>query len=99
MIKHIVLWHLNGETAERRQVQAQEIKRVLEALNGRVPGLKHLEVGIDFAGGPQSAHVALTSELESRAALAAYQQHPQHVAAKRIVAAAAKDRVAVDYEC
>lgn len=98
MIKHLVLWRLNGETADQRRAQAREIKQVLEALNGRIPGLKHLEVGIDFTCSERSAHVALCAELESRAALEVYQNFPEHVAAKKVVAAATADAIAADYE-
>lgn len=97
MIKHIVLWRLNGETAEQRAAQAQEIKSVLEALNGRIPGLHHLEVGIDFSDTPNSAHVALYAELDSREALATYQKHPEHVKAAAVVAAATSERRLADY--
>lgn len=98
MIKHIVFWHLNGETAERRKAQAQEIKTVLETLNGRIDGLRTLEVGIDFSDTPSSAQVALYAELDSREALAAYQTHPEHVQAAAVVKAAASERHMVDYE-
>lgn len=98
MIKHIVLWRLNGENAERRKAQAQEIKTVLEALNGRIDGLRKLEVGIDFSDTPSSAHVVLYSEFGSREALAAYQTHPEHVKAAAVVKAAASERQLVEYE-
>lgn len=98
MIKHIVLWRLNGDSADQCQAQAREIKQVLEALNGRVPGLRHLEVGIDFTASERSAHVALLAELDSREALAAYQTHPEHVAAKQVVVAATAQAMAADYE-
>ena len=98
MIKHIVFWRLNGENAERRKAQAQEIKTVLEALNGRIDGLRKLEIGIDFSDTPSSAHVVLYSELDSREALAAYQTHPEHVKAVAVVKAAASERQLVDYE-
>lgn len=98
MIKHIVLWRLNGETPDRRLAQAMEMKQALEALNGHIAGLRHLEIGIDFNAGANAAHVALYAQLDSREALAAYQVHPEHVAAKAIVAAAAAEQRVVDYE-
>lgn len=98
MIKHIVLWRLNGADAETRAAQAKSIKIALEALNGHIPGLHSLQVGIDFSHSPQSAQLALISELDSREALAAYQVHPQHVAVKALVAAATSERYVVDYE-
>ena len=98
MIKHLVFWRLNGATASARATQAQEIKATLEALNGRIPGLLYLEVGIDFNGSENAADVALYSELESRDALAAYQQHPEHVKAAAVVGERVRERRVVDYE-
>jgi hypothetical protein len=98
MVRHIVLWRLAGETAEEKQAKAAEIKQALEALNGRIPGLLKLEVGVDFVRSPESADLALYSELESRDALVAYQQHPEHQAVLPLVKAACTERRVVDYE-
>jgi len=92
MIKHIVMWKLRDKT------DAAEIKTKLEALAGNIPGLLHIEVGIDFLGSEQSADVVLYTELESREALEAYQVHPEHQAVVPIVKAAAVSRTVVDYE-
>jgi hypothetical protein len=98
MVRHIVFWKLNGATAEAKRAQAVEIKKALEALNGRIPGLLKLEVGIDFSSTDESADVALYSEFESRAALEVYARHPDHVAVLPIVKAARSERRVVDYE-
>ena len=92
MVKHIVMWKL------RDKADAAEIKDRLEALDGKIPGLIKIEVGIDFLESEQSADVVLYSELEDRAALDAYQAHPEHVAVVPIVKAAAVARTVVDYE-
>jgi len=93
MVKHIVMWTL------RDKADAAEIKARLEALTGKIPGLLHIEVGIDFLASAQSADVVLIAELENRAALDDYQQHPEHQAVVPIVKAAAIARYVVDYEC
>jgi hypothetical protein len=98
MIRHLVFWRLNGDTPEARAAQAREIKRALEDLNGKIPGMIRLEVGIDFSAGPDSADVALVSDFESRAALEAYHHHPDHLAAAPVVKAARIERRVVDYE-
>lgn len=99
MIKHIVLWKLK-ETAEGRSAaeNALEVKRRLEALNGRIPGMLRLEVGIDFSKEDASSDVALYSEFESRAALDVYQSHPLHEEVKGFVMAVRSERRLVDYE-
>jgi quinol monooxygenase YgiN len=92
MIKHIVMWKL------KNKADAEIIKDKLEALRGKIPGLLHVEVGIDFSDSEQSADVVLYSELESRQALAAYQAHPEHQNVVPLVKAAALSRTVVDYE-
>ena len=75
MIVHIVMWRLLSEAAgNNKAVNAQLAKQKLEALNGIIPGLIKLEVGIDFSKSEFSGDLVLYSELESTDALAAYQQ-------------------------
>jgi len=92
MIKHIVMWKLKDKA------EAPVLKSRLEALNGRIPGLLHLEVGIDVLESEQSADLVLVAELESRKALDTYQQHTEHQTVVPLVKAAAVSRVVVDYE-
>jgi len=92
MIKHIVMWKLKDKA------DAPAIKDKLEALAGKIPGLLNIEVGIDFLASEQSADVVLYTELESRAALEAYQTHPEHQAVVPMIKAAAIARTVVDYE-
>lgn len=97
MIHHIVLWRLNGESKGPRVEQAGKIKTALEALNGRIPGLRRLEVGVDISATDHSADVALYSEFEDAEALANYQRHPEHVQAAALVSKMASERRVVDY--
>ena len=98
MIRHIVLWRLKDEAQGRsREENAREIKKQLEALNGRVPGLIRIDVGLDESKTPDSADIALYSEFDTPAALAAYQVHPDHVAFKGFMQSVRLERVVVDY--
>ncbi len=98
MLRHIVLWRLQGASPADKRPVALEIKSRLEALNGRVPGLILLQVGIDFSESPESADVVLYSEFESRQALEAYQVHPEHVAVMPYIKSVRTERRVVDYE-
>lgn len=99
MVKHIVMWRLHDEVdGVNRHDAALAIKQALEALQGNIPGLTHIEVGIDFDHGEQAADIVLYSELESREALAAYQAHPLHQAVVPLVKRHARERVVVDYD-
>jgi len=92
MVKHIVMWKL------KNKAEAPALKKRLEALNGKIPGLLHIEVGIDFLESKQSADLVLIAELENREALDAYQQHAEHQAVASLVKAVAVSRTVVDYE-
>ncbi|MGM0656286.1 MAG: Dabb family protein [Thermodesulfobacteriota bacterium] len=99
MVKHIVFWTLKDSAEGRSAHQnAKEMKKRLEALNGRIPGLIKLEVGIDFGRTEASADVALYSELSDRNALNHYKNHPEHVAVSDFVGKIRHDRTVVDYE-
>ena len=76
MVKHIVMWKIQGVNGQSKEETAQEIKRTLEDLNGKIEGLIHLEVGIDFLQSDASYDVVLYSELANKEALDFYQNHP-----------------------
>lgn len=99
MLKHIVFWRLHDHAlGHDRATNARLIKEKLEALRGRIPGLLAIEVGLDVSGAADAADVVLYSEFVDRAALAAYQAHPEHEALKPFVAAVRAERRVVDYE-
>lgn len=97
MIKHIVMWRLREEAGDKA-TNALELKRQLEGLNGRIPGLIRLEIGIDFSRESESSDVVLYSEFDSHAALQAYQNHPEHNAVIPFVKSVRGERRVVDYE-
>lgn len=98
MVKHIVMWKLKDEAhGNNKATNAQIIKEKLEALNGKIDGLLKAEVGVDFLGGG-NFDVVLYSEVASREALDAYQQHPLHQAVLPFIREAVSDRKAVDFE-
>lgn len=99
MIKHIVLWRLKKSAhGNDKATNVGLIKEKLEALNGRIPGLLKIEVGIDFSGSETSGDIVLYSEFESREALDGYQVHPEHKAIMPFIMGARSERRMVDYE-
>jgi Stress responsive A/B Barrel Domain len=99
MIKHIVIWRLkdlahgNDKATNARLIQAK-----LEALRGQIPGLLHIEIGINVVVTDNSSDIALYSEFTNLAALQGYQVHPLHQAIVPFVAEAQLERRAVDFE-
>ena len=79
MIKHIVMWNVGGQTPQDKASGIARLRRSFESLRGRIPGLLHLEVGVDNSGVDYACDVVLYSEFDSQAALAAYVGHPEHL--------------------
>lgn len=87
MIKHILFLRLKESAhGNDKATNARLVKEKLESLNGKIPGLLKLEVGIDFLSSEDSSDIALYSELTDREALELYQAHPAHMVIKPFVA-------------
>jgi hypothetical protein len=74
MIVHIVLFKLREATADT----VAETVAMLRSMEGKVPMLRHLEVGADIVRSERSYDVALYTRFDSRADLDAYQVDPYH---------------------
>jgi len=99
MIKHIVMWRLKDQAnGNEKATNASRIKQMLEALNGKIPGMLKLEVGIDYSATDQSCNLALYSEFASQQALDDYLVHPEHKAAAVFIGEVRSERYLVDYE-
>ena len=97
MIKHIVMWSVQGEDAATRLRNLALLKAEFESLRGRVPGLLHLEIGVDESRIDYACDVVLYSEFASREALAVYAEHPEHLRVKRALGNLRTARHQVDY--
>lgn len=101
MIKHIVLWKLKENADGRSKTEnAILLKKRLEDLNGIIPGMRLLEVGINktITGSDEEVDVVLYSEFETMEALEAYYPHPEHVKLKDFVQAIRSERRVIDYQ-
>ncbi|MDZ4075080.1 MAG: Dabb family protein [Hylemonella sp.] len=97
MIKHIVMWNVRGDTPAEKARGIARLQRSFESLRGRIPGLLHLEIGVDSSRIDYACDVVLYSEFESQAALDAYGTHPEHLRVKNEVADLRIARHQVDY--
>jgi antibiotic biosynthesis monooxygenase (ABM) superfamily enzyme len=99
MLKHIVMWKLKefAENADK-QTNASKMKEQLDACANLVPGMLKLEVAIAQTGLEATYDVVLYSEFADKAALDAYQTHPQHLALKPFFSAIREARQCMDYE-
>ncbi len=98
MIRHIVMWDIAGNTPEEKRVNIDLVRRSFEGLNGRIPGLRRIETGVDIGAVDRACDVVLFSEFESQAALDAYALHPEHLRVRDALAGIRIGRRQVDYE-
>jgi hypothetical protein len=82
VIKHIVMWNVRGDSAQAKARGIDELKRGFEGLRGQVPGLLHLEIGVDSSGIDYACDVA---------------SHPAHVRLRKQLADLRTARHQVDY--
>jgi hypothetical protein len=99
MLRHIVMWTLK-EQAEGadRATNIAKARALLEACAQLEPGTLHFQVGIAQAGFDCTCDLVLDSTFLDRAALQAYQNHPQHVALKPFMKAVVEARQCMDFE-
>ena len=91
------MWNLRGDTDQAKARAIELLKRSFESLRGRIPGLLHLEIGVDSSRIDYACDVVLYSEFESQAALDAYAVHPEHQRVKQELADLRIARHQVDY--
>ena len=95
---HIVMWTLKDEAeGAPKAANAARMKALLESMRGKVPGLTRLEVGLATRELEANCDVVLLAEFTDAAALAAYQEHPEHVAMKPWIGSVRATRQVLDY--
>jgi hypothetical protein len=97
MIKHIVMWRVSGSSLAERKRTALLVKEKFEGLRHKIPGLRHLEVGLDISNVDYACDIVLYSEFESKQSLEAYASHPEHSRVKLELADCRIERYQVDY--
>ncbi|WP_158938753.1 Dabb family protein [Burkholderia sp. S171] len=97
MIRHIVMWRVSGETREENLASRQLVKRSFEGLRGLIPGMHHLEIGMDSSATEYACDVVLVTDFESQDALDAYASHPEHLRVRQQLGCIRTARFQVDY--
>ena len=82
MVKHVILWKLKEDVADKALVKAG-VKSGLEGLKGVVPGLLDIRVNVEGLAS-SNADMMLDASFENEEALKGYAVHPAHVAVANI---------------
>ena len=99
VIKHIVLWKLKESVDGRSKKEwAAEMKAALEGLVGKVPGIKALEVGLNFNTADTASDISLYTVFDGPKDLEIYQKHPEHMKVVELVKKITTERRVSDYE-
>lgn len=95
MIKHIVCFKLKDNSPE----ECLKAKEVLLSMQGNVPMLRGIEVGVDFLHSDRSYDLVLQVLLDDAQALEDYQNDTYHCSVvKTHMHSVRESSVAIDYE-
>jgi len=95
MLTHIVVWKYKPEVDEARR--REHVGR-LRGLVGVVPGIESFAVGSDVLRLPRSYHTGLVATFRDRAALEAYDAHPEHQTVAQLGRSISEHVASVDFE-
>jgi hypothetical protein len=94
MLLHLVSFKYKAETDQAARAQHRARLAGLKGLDGVID----LKVGEDVVRSPRSYDTGLAITFPDRAALDAYQTHPQHVPVAQFGVSVSEHIVAVDFE-
>ncbi|MBE6613493.1 MAG: Dabb family protein [Ruminococcaceae bacterium] len=95
MIKHIVCFKLHEPT----ETACHRAEEVLLSMIGNVPGIREIQVGVDFLRSARSYDVCLSVVVDDKAALEEYDNDPYHCnVVKTHMRAVCASSITVDFE-
>lgn len=92
MITHIVVSKLKNKS------DAEKVRDKILEMQGKIPQIRYMEVGIDIGNSPKSWDVALYSKFDSMETLQEYLTHPLHVEVSEFNASLRESMMMIDYE-
>ena len=94
MFTHIVFFKLHEGIEEN----VKKVVGILEAMKGKIPGLREIEVGTDVLHTDRSYDLSLIIKFDSKEDMDAYQVHTYHVnEVLKYIKPMIKSSVVVDY--
>jgi len=93
MIRHVIMWQFKEGT----EAEMEQFISGLKALDGQIPEILRMEVGVNQKPG-NSHHAVLISDFADWDALERYRSDPRHVAVSNLCKSIRTQRCAVDFE-
>lgn len=75
MFTHVVFFKFKDRSKEN----IKNAEKIMRCLEGRIPELKSMEVGIDVVHSDRSFDITLITRFDSKADMLIYASHPIHV--------------------
>jgi Stress responsive A/B Barrel Domain len=98
MLRHIVMWTLRDQAeGADKAVNVDKAKALLLSCAHVVPGIRAFEVATATPGMDCTNDLVLHMLVDDAQVLAAYQNHPQHVAIKPFMKAIVQERRCMDF--
>jgi hypothetical protein len=96
MIVHVVM--IKFRESEEKASRIEKAKTLIDALVGRVPSLRSMETGINFAEEERAMDLVLRATFDDREGLEEYAVHPEHLKVIDFIKSVAEYSKVVDYE-
>ena len=93
MLRHVIMWKFKEDEKENMQ----KFLAGLQALDGVIPEIKHMEIGVNCKEG-NNYDACLIADFEDLEALDRYKNDPRHVAVSQLCKSIRTARGAVDFE-
>ena len=93
MIRHVIMWKFKAGEEENMHKFLDGLK----ALDGVIPEIKHMEVGVNCLDG-NNFDACLIADFEDLDAMNRYKNDPRHVAVSDLCKSIREVRGAVDFE-
>lgn len=92
-LTHVVLFKLKDRSPEA----VERTAAVLRSMEGNIPQLRGIEVGVNVVPSPRAYDIALITRFDSLADMEAYQVHPFHQGVLAHMREVMESAVAVDF--
>ena len=96
MVRHIVMWKLNGDAAQRAAA-AEVFRKNTAHLTSIIPQIRQAEIGVNVNDG-DVFHICYDSVFDSMEDLHAYINHPEHLKAREYYSSVSFEKTIFDYE-
>jgi len=94
MLTHIVFFKMHDRSPET----ISKFRDALESMQGKIPQIKQMEVGVNVIESARAYDVALVQKFDSRETMEEYQTHPVHQAVLPTLRELSAGSASVDYE-